>query len=813
MPLSVEWDSDSNAGNWNHLESPGTDAGPDPWGDQPVPDASDHAGEPGDLGGELRKLLRDAGISSGTPIKVSAMARRLHLSASSLYAYLDNTTLPSPIVLDKILNELGASPADMRRLADLREDVENRRRAQRKRGGTRAKITKKAFEAVSPWQLPPDVRGFTGRSQELVRLDALFTVRDHFSAPTVALLSGTAGVGKTALAVHWAYRRRVEFPHGLLYVDLRGFDPEQPREPGQVLGNFLRALGVARGAIPADLVERTTMFRALLHERKVLILLDNAATEEQVRPLLPNSPQALVLVTSRSSLNGLIARDGAHHIRVPHLPLADGVSLLRRLIGHHRVRDDETGAAELVERCALLPLAIRIGAELAMTRRRSGLTELANELRRYHLDLFSAGGDERTAMRTVFSWSYLHLRADRARAFRLLGLHPGQDLDVYTGAALMDIDLHEARLRIDDLVRANLIEEAADGRYRMHDLLRAYAREEAERCDPGEVGQAMNRLFDHYLRTTATAVAILAPHDMVSRSAVPPPTTALPLESAEDAMDWLDAERRNLLAMAEVAASSGWPLLANQVSALLYRYLATRAHFCDAMRLHTLALKIARNHGGRDLEGWELLRVGVVHLRQGHLADARDHLTNALEIAETSPDPVLEYRVLRHLGQTHLLMGRPREAFDAFARALPRALEFDDPYVWGHLRSGLGAVHDLLGEDDEALARHYEALIIANQMGDQELKGQVLVNLGRHYARVDHAKAELCHRKAVAIARKANNPGLEATAQLELGLVMADFDRWETAQVALNGALTLALAIGDRHVEKRVRRALADHAS
>jgi tetratricopeptide (TPR) repeat protein len=734
----------------------------------------------------------------------------LHLSTSSLYAYLDNTTLPSPIVLDKILHELNASPGDLRRIADLREAIDARRR-QRKRGANRARTPDESPDIVSPWQLPPDVRAFTGRTAELVRLDALLTARDHFSAPTVALLSGTAGVGKTALAVRWAHRRRAEFPHGLLYVDLRGFDPEQPREPGQVLGYFLRALGVARGDIPADLAERTTLFRGLLGRRRMLVLLDNAASDEQVRPLLPNSPQSFVIVTSRNSLNGLVARHGAHHVRVPHLTLADGVSLLQVLIGHDRVRHDQAGAAELVERCALLPLAIRIGAELATTRRRSGLTQLADELHRYHLDLFSAGGDERTAIRTVFSWSYLHLREDRARAFRLLGLHPGQDLDLYTGAALMDIDLLGARLRIDDLVRANLIDEAGDGRYRMHDLLRAYAREEADRCDPAEVEQAMDRLFDHYLRTSASAAALVAPHDMVSRSAIGPPTSALPLENAEDAIDWLDAERGNLLTMAEVAATSAWPLLANQVSALLYRYLATRAHYSDAMTLHTLALKIARNHGSRDLEGWELLRLGVVHLRLGQFADARDHLTIALTIAETSPDPVLEYRTLRHLAQTYLQMGRNTEAHDMFARALPGACEFDDPYVWGHARSGLGAVHDQLGEYDQALAHHYEAVMVSNRLGDHELHGQVLINLGLHYARMDLAKAEQCHRTAVAIARKAGNPGLEATAQLELGIVMAMFDRWENARAALVSAVTLATGIGDRHVEKRARRALAEH--
>lgn len=764
----------------------------------------------GDLPDELHKLWQAAQVAAGSEIKIKALARRLHMSASSVYAYFDGTTLPSPIVLDKILHELGASPADKRRLADLREHADRRRRAQRKRGANQVK----AVDVASPWQLPPDVRGFTARTAELSRLDDLLTAREHFSAPTIALLSGTAGVGKTALAVHWAHRRREEFFHGLLYVDLRGFDPEQPREPGQVLGNFLRGLGVARSEIPADLAERAALFRALLDQRRMLVLLDNAASDDQVRPLLPNSPHSMVIVTSRTSLNGLIARHGAHHLRIPQLPLDDAVSLLRVLIGDNRVHEDRTGAVSLVERCARLPLAIRIGAELATTRRRSGLTALAEELRRYHLDLFSAGSDERTAIRTVFSWSYLHLRTDRARAFRLLGLHPGQDLDVYTCAALMDIDLRDARLRIDDLVRANLIEEAGNDRYRMHDLLRAYAREEVDRCEAAEVNQAMLRIFHHYLHTSASAMALIAPHDMIGRAAaVEPPTSTLPLENAEHAMDWLDAERHNLLTMADVAANGNWPLLANQVSALLYRYLATRGHYSDAMALHMLALKVARNHGRHELEGWELLRIGVVHVRLGHFDEARSHLTNALTTAMGNDDEMLACRTLRHLGQTHLLLGNTDQARELLSQALSRARTLDDPYVGGHVLSSLGAAHDRLMQYDKALACHDEALVLADKLGDHDLRGQVLINLGTHYTpadldRSDVDKAELCHHRAVIIARKAGNPGLEAHALLELGVVLTAQNRADNARTALTEALAIAVGIGAKHIEKRVRHLL-----
>lgn len=804
LTLSVVEVAESNRQN---LESSGiawdldTGRRPGSLGDQPVSDLSGND-DPSNvqLGGELRKLWLAAQLSSGSEIKIRTLARQLHVSPSSMYAYFDGTTLPSPIVLDNILHELNASPADKRRLANLREALARGRRTQRKRTTSRPKTT----EVTAPCQLPPDVRGFTGRGGEQVQLDALFMARDHFSAPTIALLTGTAGVGKTALAVHWAHRRREEFPDGLLYADLRGFDPEQPREPGQVLGNFLRDLGIERSDIPADLADRTGLFRTLIDQRSVLVLLDNAASDEQVRPLLPNGPQSFMIVTSRNSLNGLVARHGAHAIPVDRLPVADAVSLLKTLIGRDRVHADENGAAELVERCARLPLAIRIGAELATTRRRSALAQLAEELRRYHLDLFSAGSDERTAIRTVFSWSYLHLRADRARTFRLLGLHPGHDLDVHTCAVLVDVDLGEARLRIDDLVRANLIEEAGNDRYRMHDLLRAYAREEAERCDRAEADQTMLRLFGHYLQTSAAAMAIIAPHDLISRAVVQPSMSALPLRNADHAMDWLDAERRNMLTMAEVAANSSWPLLANQVSALLYRYLATRAHFSEALTLHNLALEVARTHGRKDLEGWELLRIGVVHARLGQFEDARDHLTNALNIAEGDTDPVLECRVLRHLGQIHIHTGDLGRAHELLERALIRAHAGNDPYTGGHVFSSLGNVYDRLARYEDAKNYHLQASMLADGLNDHDLHGHVFINLGLHHSLTDDlGKAEEFCKQAVFIAHKAGNPGLEAYALLELGVVLVARGSRPGARDALNNALALAAGIGAWHTEKQ----------
>lgn len=754
-------------------------------------------GATADLAAELRKLWAEAERARGATIKVSAVAKRLHLSSSSVYAYLDGTTLPSLVVLDKLLHALAASPAVLQRMAGLREDAGRERRNRRRTSTARGE------PAPVPWQLPPDVRGFTGRKTELARLDELLAKDDSFAA-TMALVSGTAGVGKTALVVHWAHRVRAHFPDGLLYVDLRGFDPEQPLDPAQVLATFLRSLGMARDQLPSDLSERTALFRDTLDRKRILVFLDNAASEEQVRPLIPNSPHGLVVVTSRNSLHGLVARHGAHHVRVPHLPLPDAVALLEVLVGNDRVAEDEDGAAELVRRCALLPLAIRLGAELASTRRRSGLAELAGELRRYHLDLFSAGGDERTAIRTVFSWSYLHLRAERARAFRLLGMHPGQDLDLHTCAALMDVDLMTARQQVDDLVRANLLEPAGADRFRMHDLLRAYAREEADRHDPVDADEAMQRLFDHYVGTCQTAMALVAPYDADSRPPIDAATTVLPLATGERALDWLDAERRNLLTLAEFAANGEWPYRAIQVSALLWRYLDTRGHYGDAMALHTLALKVARNHDWLDFEGWGLASIGTVHSRLGQLNEARENLVGALKIEQTARDPRLECQALRHLGHVYTWLGQTADAVDALERALPLARTLEDRCTGGYVLSSLGLAYGRSGRDDDAVACHHGALVLAGSLDDHDLLGHVLNNLGLHYQHADAAKAETCHRSALTLAHAEENPSLEATALLRLGTLLHGNGESGAARELLLNAAAVAEGFGNRDIEAQV---------
>ncbi len=375
---------------------------------------------------------------------------------------------------------------------------------------------------AAPAQLPGDVDAFTGRAGELASLDKLAAMigppggagpPGAGPAATVICVSGTAGAGKTALAVHWARRVRAAFPDGQLYVNLRGYDPGQPVPAGDALAGFLRALGVPGQDIPRDVDERAAAYRTLLDGRRILVVLDNASAVEQVRPLLPGSPSSLVLVTSRDSLAGLVARHGARRLDLDRLPQQDAVALLRALIGD-RAEIQPDGTATLARRCARLPLALRVAAELAAASPAMTVAQLAGELadEQRRLDLLDAGGDPGSAIRGVFSWSYGHLPDEEARAFRLLGLGPGPDIDARAAAALTGTPPAQASRMLELLARTHLIHRTRPGRYGLHDLLRAYAAGLAAAGDAeGERQAALTRLFDYYLAAAAAAMDILVP--------------------------------------------------------------------------------------------------------------------------------------------------------------------------------------------------------------------------------------------------------------------------------------------------------------
>jgi hypothetical protein len=442
----------------------------------------------------LRHLRRrEARQRGAAPLTYRELAAKTGYSHSIIGAYLTGATLAPADRFDVVIRLLGASPAEQQALATARDRVEERGRAAQSRRAARSAAGGPAGRPM-PRQLPPEAFGFVGRSDTLAGLDALLVAGSVGEVP-IAAVTGTAGVGKTALALRWAHRVADRF-EGCLYLDLGGYGPAGPMDPRDALGILTRGLGVAEPGDPR-LGELAARYRSALAGRRILVVLDNAGSAAQVRPLLPGDPSCAVLVTSRDMLVGLVARDGARRFGLDLMPAAEAVKLLRMLLGQ---RLDPALAADLVARCAGLPLAVRLAAELVASRHTADwaglLAELADEQRR--LDLLSAAGDPYTDLREVFSWSYRALRPAVAEAFRLLGLVPGGDIGLGALAALTGTSPRRALRLAEVLVQAQLLRQVGRDRYALHELLRTYARELAGRLDsPDARRTALTRLFGH----------------------------------------------------------------------------------------------------------------------------------------------------------------------------------------------------------------------------------------------------------------------------------------------------------------------------
>jgi tetratricopeptide (TPR) repeat protein len=660
----------------------------------------------------------------------------------------------------------------------------------------------RAASLPPPRELPADVAGFTGRVDQLADLDRLLAPCDPMrTAVVISAVSGTAGVGKTALAVHWAHRVADRFPDGQLYINLRGYDPDRPVQQAEALSAMLRALGVPDGAVPQALAERSARYRSLLSGRRMLVLLDNAQSVDQVHDLLPGTPSCLVIVTSRDTLPALIARYGAVRLNLDLLSPDDAVRLLQTLIGH-RVDAEPEEAAALAERCSRLPLALRIAAELAASRPAAPLADLVEELsdERRRLDLLAAGEDQRTAVRAVFSWSYRRLDADATRAFQLLGLHPGRDIDDYATAALIGCDLATAYRILGVLARAHLVEETRPGRFGMHDLLRAYAAERAAECAGPDRQAALTRLLDYYAYTATNATDAAFPNSRQRRLPVTLPATPTPhITDAADARDWLDSERQNLLSAAATAAAEGRASHTSRLAGALAPYLDARAHYEQALTLHGLAVETARACGDRAGEGVALNLLGSTYRRLGRYPEAIDRHQRARVIHHEISDRVGESEALHGLGILYWRMGRYREAGNHLERALTIHREVDDRVAEGRALYSLGIVHRRLGHLAVAVDDYRRSLAIQRATGDRTGEGRAVNNLAIVYLQLGHhAKALDNFQLSLAIQREIGDRTGEAVALTNLGLAYERLGRYDDALDHHRQAFAILRAAGYR---------------
>jgi DNA-binding SARP family transcriptional activator/Tfp pilus assembly protein PilF len=664
-----------------------------------------------------------------------------------------------------------------------------------------------------PAQLPGDVTAFTGRADELAELDHLLAgAAAQPRAVTIAVVSGTAGVGKTALALRWARQAAGSFPDGQLYVNLRGYDPGQPVLPADALAGFLRGLGMTGQDIPPGEDERAAAYRSLLDGRRVLVVLDNAASVEQVRPLLPGCPSCLVVVTSRDSLAGLVARHGAHRLNLDILPLGDAIRLMRTLVGD-RVDAEPRAAAALAGHCARLPLALRVAAELAAANPGSRLGELASELadEQRRLDLLDAGGDGRTAVRGVFSWSYRHLPAGAARAFRMAGLHPGPHFDSYAVAALTGMTATQARDVLTVLARAHLVHPAGAGRYGMHDLLRAYAGQLATAQDrPDSRDAALTSLYDYYQGTAASAMDTLVPAERHYRPLIPAVRTPVPpVAGPDEARRWLDAERAALLAVAAHTATGAAPGYATRLAATLYRYLETGGHYAEAMIMHSHALDAARLLGDRAAEATALTNLGIISWRQGRYLEATGRHEQALAASVEIADIKGEAVALANLGAVHERQGRHERAAGCHQRALGLFRAADDRSGEARALANLGSVAGRQGHYETAVSWYQQALGVFRESGDQAGEASALPDLGVAYHRQGrHEQAFGCYHQALALFRVSGDRIGEAEALNGLGEVLLSAGRPDEARVEHTAALALASQIGDQYEQARAHSGL-----
>ncbi|MFD9353189.1 BTAD domain-containing putative transcriptional regulator [Streptomyces sp. NPDC060031] len=625
--------------------------------------------------------------------------------------------------------------------------------------------TSKAVRRLVPATLPGDVSDFVGRQRELAFLDQALLADALGTAVPIAVVSGTAGVGKTALALHWSHLARARFPDGQLHVDLRGYDPQQPLSGGDALSRLLSALGLPAHEIPLEMADRVTRYRTEVSGRRILIVLDNASSVDQVRPLLPGTGSCAVLVTSRDALGELVARHGARRLGLDLLPMSDSLDLLRRLIGDRVDSEPEVGEA-LAAQCVGLPLALRVAAELAATLRTTPLPYLVSELadRRRRLDMLDSVGNPISA---VFSWSYQHLPATAARMFRLLGLQLGPHISLSASAALAGRTPEDTRTALTMLTRAHLVHMTGPDRYGMHDLLRAYAIDLAHGdVTPVDQARAQQRLVDYYLHTAYVAGAMLDHRDPVE---VPTPALGVPLVSFADrdsALAWFASEHQTLLCAVDSARDTHVGHLARAMST----YLEQRGHWHDWVATQHAALAAAyrledrpgiaaahRELGragarmGRHDEADRLLRRAVAlfeelddPLGQAHchntltLVFERQHdFLRALEQAalaltkyRAADNLVGEARALNNMGWCNTQLGRYAAAVSCCESALARQREIGDRSGESATLDTLGFVHHNVGRHQQAIACFERARDIYREFGDRFNEASLLTHLG-----------------------------------------------------------------------------------
>ncbi|WP_086665157.1 AfsR/SARP family transcriptional regulator [Lentzea kentuckyensis] len=702
---------------------------------------------------------------------------------------------------ERLVEELGSEPGSA--LQDLHQRILGADPAL-----TRSSVVHTTAVPPLPRQLPVPPRWFTGRGTELARLDKALVAEP--ATVVISAIGGAGGIGKTWLALRWAHAHADRFPDGQLFVDLRGFTPvEQPVAPDAALFGFLTALGVTPDGVPVDLDARAALYRSLVAGRRMLVVLDNAATADQVTPLLPGSPGCTVLVTCRHRLASLIDRYGARHLRLDVLARAEGRALLDARLGTGRVAAEPGAVDELVELCGGYPLALSITARHAAARTGTCLAELAAELRELGLEMLDHDTDPAASLPAVLSWSLRRLSDEQRTMFGLLGIAPGSDTTLPAVAALTGLPAARARKTLAALEEASLVERRPHGRYAMHDLIRAFAALTANDLPEDVRSTALARVMDFHLHTAHAADRLLDSH----RQLVPPDPPAPgvgphPLPDAAAAMAWLEAEYATLLATQRAAAAAGRHQVVWHLAWCLETFHHRRGYGRESLVFWRAALDAAAHLPGPARTSARR-NLGNACSRLGLHEEATEHLCQALDLAVRRDDPTEQAHAHRTLASVWSDRGDDRRALDHARQALGLYRALGLPVREADSLSQTAWYAARLGDFDTARDDCRAALGLHRKHHNRSGEAATLDSLGFIAHRTgDHAEAVELYDEALALYRTLGHTSMAAETLDNLGHPHAALGQREQARAAWQEALGLYREHGRDGDAERVRRQL-----
>ncbi|MBP2326681.1 DNA-binding SARP family transcriptional activator/Tfp pilus assembly protein PilF [Kibdelosporangium banguiense] len=646
-----------------------------------------------------------------------------------------------------------------------------------------------ATNTAAPAQLPARVGYFVGRDAQLEALDEVLA--DAGDRPVI-VISGAAGMGKTALAVQWAHQAASRFPDGQLFLDLRGHDPDTAISTTDALTHLLLGLGVPDDRIPAGLVDKASLYRSLLHDRRILVVLDNCGVTDDILPLVPGSATGLLLITSRNTLAPLVVRHAVQVIGLDALAHNEAVRLLGRVLGAARVEREPVPAAHLVRLCGGMPLALRIATAKLLMRPDRPIRDLVDELASAdRLDSLAVPGDS-LSVRTVFASAYRSLSEPTARAFRMLGVHPGASFCVHLVAAACGVPAAGAKPRVAELAASHLVNEVGGARYRLHDLIKVFAHQCALVDESGaERAAAGVRIVDWYLALAG-----------VELSSVEVPRFA----DQNAAFDFLDTERHNMVAVVQFANDNGLHAAAWQLTSALTAFFNARGHWTERIEMCKVGVAAAAELDDPAAEGEALRSLGTAYRLAHRMIEALACYPRALELMRAAGDKSGEAAVYNNIGGAHVQLRRFDEAVNAYQQAIDLQTAAGNTRGMALAQRNLGYTYVCVRRPELSFDLLQPALAHARSLGDTWLEAGTLDSLGEAFRLQGELGPALEHfREALAIARRTGDRRFESESFNNIGITLLDQGDPDAALENLNQALAASQELADLHLESLTR--------